>query len=576
MSGNGGGTQNQTGTVGVAFVLGQANSSVKKGCSKMKLSRVVLSTVILIAVLAVTVGLSAAQTPQAPLGAAITYQGQLKKDGSLVNSDCAMNFRLYDDANAGNPVGNPISTIVTVNAGTFVVDLDFGVGAFDGNARWLAITVKCLGDAAFVSLPRQPITPAPYSLYAAKVPWTGITNIPAGFADGVDNTTTTITWTDILSRPIGLDDGDDNTTYAPGYGLGLAAGAFNVVTSTVQARVTSTCAPGSAIRQVNADGSVICGSTGAGIITGVYAGDGLTGGGETGAVTLTVAYSGTGTADYAARSDHTHSGVYALVSHTHPGTDITSAVANATDADTVDGSHASAFASSIHNHDAAYVNEGQANSITSGMIVDGVVSSADLQDGATLAEITDDDGAGSGLDADLLDGRHSGNATGNIPLSNGTLNTNLNADYLDGQHGSSYQPRMAVTSSTTGATTYLTTVCQNYSGGAVTISTGGAGVVIVNAQAWMILAHVQSVDDHLRLAIGSTPTDCGDSYSLAVWTIPAVYPAGTSYLTLHVQRVFSVPGPGTYTYYLNGYMYSGYSANTDNFNFANMNAVYYP
>lgn len=42
------------------------------------------------------------------------------------------------------------------------------------------------------------------------------------------------------------------------------------------------------------------------------------------------------------------------------------------------------------------------------------------------------DGAGSGLDADLLDGMQSGNASGNIPVSNGTVNTNLNADKVDG------------------------------------------------------------------------------------------------------------------------------------------------
>ena len=48
---------------------------------------------------------------------------------------------------------------------------------------------------------------------------------------------------------------------------------------------------------------------------------------------------------------------------------------------------------------------GRANSVTSAMLVDGTVSASDLQDGAALAEIADDDGAGSGLDADLLDGQ---------------------------------------------------------------------------------------------------------------------------------------------------------------------------
>jgi hypothetical protein len=53
------------------------------------------------------------------------------------------------------------------------------------------------------------------------------------------------------------------------------------------------------------------------------------------------------------------------------------------------------------------------------------------------------DGGGSGLDADLLDGYQTGNASGNVPLNNSTLNTNLNADLLDGQHGAYYQARVS-------------------------------------------------------------------------------------------------------------------------------------
>lgn len=62
----------------------------------------------------------------------------------------------------------------------------------------------------------------------------------------------------------------------------------------------------------------------------------------------------------------------------------------------------------------------------------------DLKSGVASAgtEIWHDanDGSGSGLDADLLDGMQSGNADGNIPINNGTVNTNLNADMVDGKH----------------------------------------------------------------------------------------------------------------------------------------------
>jgi len=44
------------------------------------------------------------------------------------------------------------------------------------------------------------------------------------------------------------------------------------------------------------------------------------------------------------------------------------------------------------------------DAVTGAKIADGTVSYVDIQDGSTLAEIKDDDGAGSGLDADMLDG----------------------------------------------------------------------------------------------------------------------------------------------------------------------------
>ncbi|MBN1810094.1 MAG: hypothetical protein JW909_13590 [Planctomycetes bacterium] len=78
------------------------------------------------------------------------------------------------------------------------------------------------------------------------------------------------------------------------------------------------------------------------------------------------------------------------------------------DADYLDGLEAAHFSLSTHDHDAVYVNEGQADSITSAMIVNGVVGATDMADGAALAEILDDDGSGSGLDADYLDGLEAG------------------------------------------------------------------------------------------------------------------------------------------------------------------------
>jgi len=175
-----------------------------------------------------------------------------------------------------------------VSNGLFTVPLDFGSAAFTGDARWLEVAVRCpAGSGSYTTLtPRQPLTAAPYALYAKGAPWSGLTGVPAGFADGVDN----------------------DTTYTAGTGLTLTGNQFSVNTTVIQARVSGTCASGNAIRVINADGTVTCEPVagGAGDITAVNAGAGLTGGGTSGEVTLAVNFAGTGSADTVAHSDHDH------------------------------------------------------------------------------------------------------------------------------------------------------------------------------------------------------------------------------------------------------------------------------
>ena len=40
--------------------------------------------------------------PQAAVGTAFTYQGELRRDSVTVSATCQMEFRLYDDAAAGS------------------------------------------------------------------------------------------------------------------------------------------------------------------------------------------------------------------------------------------------------------------------------------------------------------------------------------------------------------------------------------------------------------------------------------------------------------------------------------------
>jgi len=233
----------------------------------------------------------------APLGTAFTYQGKLANAAQPAAGSYDLRFQLFDAAASGAQVGATLTrSSVAVVDGVFSVELDFGAAAFTGAARFLDIAVRTAGSATFTQLtPRQPLTAAPYALHsttAASAPWSGISAVPAGFGDGIDN----------------------DTTYSAGNGLSLSATAFSVDFGVAQRRVTGTCGAGSSIRAIAADGSVICepDDNSGGTITAVTPGAGLSGGGSSGGVALQVAFAGTGTAITATRSDHLHDDRYTL------------------------------------------------------------------------------------------------------------------------------------------------------------------------------------------------------------------------------------------------------------------------
>jgi trimeric autotransporter adhesin len=139
-----------------------------------------------LATVAAVVALSAMYISADPLGTAFTYQGQLAASGNPAQGIHDLRFAIYDVASGGSPVAGPLTnSSVTVSNGMFTVVLDFG-SFFDGNARWLEIAVRTNGAAAFTPLfPRQPLTPAPYALYAASAAAAGTLSSNAVVAGGV-------------------------------------------------------------------------------------------------------------------------------------------------------------------------------------------------------------------------------------------------------------------------------------------------------------------------------------------------------------------------------------------------------
>jgi hypothetical protein len=98
---------------------------------------------------------------------AFTYQGQLRDNGTNANGAYTMFFKLYDAVTGGNQIGDAITNNATLANGLFTVNLDFGAAAFDGNGRWLDISIANTGIPETLS-PRVHILPVPYAIMSGS------------------------------------------------------------------------------------------------------------------------------------------------------------------------------------------------------------------------------------------------------------------------------------------------------------------------------------------------------------------------------------------------------------------------
>ena len=174
----------------------------------------------------------------APLDSTIVYQGRLTDAGSPANGTYDLRFTLYDAVNGGNPVGGlSTSDDLSVANGLFNATLDFGFTPFDGTALWLELAVRPGNSAgAYVALtPRQPMTTAPYALYAVTAARAySSTNVTANGVNNAALQDATITGGKIAGGQVvksfnGLHDAvsllaGDNITLTPnGQGITIAA-----------------------------------------------------------------------------------------------------------------------------------------------------------------------------------------------------------------------------------------------------------------------------------------------------------------------------------------------------------------
>jgi hypothetical protein len=111
-----------------------------------------------------------AATEAASLGTAISYQGRLDDAGAPASGTYSFRYRLLADPAGTTQIG-PVVDLPSqpVNGGLLNASLDFGASAFNGDARWLEISVKAGGPGAagdYIKLNPQPLPPAGSSQFA--------------------------------------------------------------------------------------------------------------------------------------------------------------------------------------------------------------------------------------------------------------------------------------------------------------------------------------------------------------------------------------------------------------------------
>ena len=282
------------------------------------------------------------QPTQAQIPRTLNYQGYLTSpSGSAINSaSLAMIFKIYTVQTGGSALHTETQS-VTVSNGIFNVLLGTSAALtlpFD-IPYFLGVTMGTDPEMT----PRQPLAASPYAIRAASAESLAATATVAGSQiTGAISTATLPTanltgtvataqiadasvtaaklasnscssgqvlqyngsaW--VCASPAG-SSGGTVTSITAGTGLTggtiTAAGTLAADTAFLQRRVAATCAVGSSIRAIAADGSVTCQTDttgGSGTVTSITAGTGLTGGtitttGTIGLGTVPVANGGTG------------------------------------------------------------------------------------------------------------------------------------------------------------------------------------------------------------------------------------------------------------------------------------------
>jgi hypothetical protein len=192
--------------------------------------------------------------------------------------------------------------------------------------------------------------------------------------------------------------------------------------------------------------------------------------------------------------------------------------------------------------------------IYSGTVSAAYIDTAIARTSQITPQVWANDGTGSRLDADLLDGQHGIYYLNQITptvWTNAGPGSGLDADLLDGQHARALQPLVETASythrwpmpQTCGA---FPVTPGNFE--VISLTVPGAGTIIVEANTTLTIADSIKV----TLALSRSPDSCPDLPSTMHWDTGLSSYNYSMEQTLSVRRSYNVTQGGTYTFYLNG------------------------
>ena len=472
----------------------------------------------------------------------IPLQGVLTDaEGAAVEGSVDMVLSIYDVQAGGVALWHETQSVL-VEDGLFtaylgdITELDLSLFR-DNDELWLGVKVGDDDEMDRVYLGSNPF--AGYAEYCGNVPdhahaygdLTGTlpdTALPDGVVVGEQSCEGTDKVTGIDTSGVLVCATDEGNEYLAGDGLTLTGSTFSVDPTAVQSRVINTCGTESSIRVINEDGSVVCEADDDTTYDG---GDFALSSQACEGTDKVTGVNGSGGLLCAGDQDTTYDGTdFAISSQTCTGTDKVTGVNGSggllcgTD-QTSYGDITAVYAGTgltgggIFNDvtlsldtsytDGRYVNEGQANSITSAMITDGQVGSADINSSQVQRRVGGTCSAGNAMGSVGSDG-----SVTCLPTARAAYNA-----------GSGFL-------TTSGSWTTVTSVAfDTPSAGTVLVMAGGASGYWDGANEFRVGVNVDSTTPNYESVRGVS-----------------IYNAGANDIPVEVSRMFSVSA-GSHTAY---------------------------